>query len=146
MAIVIGAAAPTFTRNATYYQPAGASFAPAAVFGVQFNLLAPSAHKALADAVIKGEIGLSDALDRVVAGWGNALDDKGQEVPDSCLRDEHGAEVPYSHAERRATDAQFPGFEQSIGIAYFDAHEFHQRGAALEAAKNFKAPSVTGTV
>ena len=145
MAIVIAAAAPTFTRNATYYQPAGHSFAPAAVFGVHFNLLAPSAHKALQDDVIKGEIGLSDALDRVVAGWGNALDDDGQEVPDSGLRDEHGAEVPYSHAERRTTDVLFPGFEQAIGIAYFDALDFHQRGAALEAAKNSRAPSSTTT-
>lgn len=145
MAIVIAAAAATFTRNATYYQPAGASFAPSAVFGVHFNVLPPSEHKALQDAVIKGDTGLSDALDRVVAGWGKALDDKGQEVPDSGLRDEHGNEVPYSHEERKATEVLFAGFEQSIGIAYFDAHDFHQRGAALEAAKNSKAPSSTST-
>ena len=30
-------------------------------------------------------------------------------------------------------------------IAYFDAHDFHQRGAALAAAKNSKAPSSTTT-
>lgn len=145
MSIVIGTAAPTFTRNATYYQPAGASFAPAAVFGVQFKVLAPHDHKALQYAVIKGDVGLSEALDRVVDGWGKALDESGQEVPGSGLRDEHGNDVPYSHEERKATELVFPGFEQAIGIAYFDAHDFHQRGAALAAAKNSKAPSSTTT-
>lgn len=145
MSIVIGTAAPTFTRNATYYQPAGNSFAPAAVFGVVFNILPPADHKALQGAVMTGEVGLSEALDRVVAGWGKALDDSGKELPGSGLRDEHGNDVPYSHEERKATELVFPGFEQSIAIAYFDAHDFHQRGAALAAAKNSKAPSSTTT-
>ena len=145
MAIVIATAAPTFTRNATYYQPAGSSFAPAAVFGVQFKVLPPNVHKALQDAVIKGEVGLSEALDRVVAGWGKALDESGKELPGSGLRDEQGNDVAYSHDERKATELVFPGFEQAIGIAYFDAHDYHQRGAALAAAKNSKAPSSTTT-
>ena len=145
MSVVIGAAAPTFTRNATYFQLAGDSFAPAAVFGVSFKVLPHDEHKALQDSVIKGEVGLSDALDRVVAGWGNARDKDGNELPDSGLRDASGNAVPYSHEERKATEEKFQGFEQAIGIAYIDAWDFHQRGAALEAAKNFKAPSSTST-
>lgn len=72
-------------------------------------------------------ISTDELLDEVVDGWGLMLD-------------EHGAPVPYSHAERRATELVYAGLGQAMAVAWYDTFFVHQREAAQ---KNSKAQSGT---
>lgn len=69
----------------------------------------------------------AELLDKIVEGWGG-------------MNDAAGQPVPYSHAERRATDSTFSGTEQAMVVSWFDHSFVNQREAA---AKNSKAPSGT---
>ena len=66
-------------------------------------------------------------LDELVEGWGGMLDEAGQPVP-------------YSHAERKATDAVYAGLEQAMVVSWYDHAFINQRDARV---KNSKAPSST---
>lgn len=72
---------------------------------------------------------VADLLDAVVGGWGGMLD-------------EHGQPVPYSAAERRATEEAFPGVEAAMVVAWYDTMWINQRSAK---EKNSAAPSPTGS-
>lgn len=72
---------------------------------------------------------VADLLDAAVGGWGGMLD-------------EHGQPVPYSHAERRATEEAFPGVELAMVVAWYDTMWINQRAAK---EKNSAAPSATGS-
>ena len=66
-------------------------------------------------------------LNEVVMGWNGMLDEAGQPVP-------------YSHAERAATEEENPGLEQAMVISWYDHVFVNQRMAAV---KNSKAPCAT---
>lgn len=68
-------------------------------------------------------------LDETVAGWGGMLDEQGQPVP-------------YTHAERRATDQVYDGLESAMGVAWYSTFWINQREAK---EKNFVTPSRTGS-
>ncbi len=134
MAVVFARSHPIFTRPATYYAPAGAGF-DAWRFTIDFKVLSGDELKALNERYEKGELSNAGLLDEVVKGWHG-------------LKDAEAQEVPYSIAERKATEAEYPGFEQSMAIAFFDAVAINQRTAAVlaeEAAKNSEAQSSTTT-
>ncbi len=69
----------------------------------------------------------AELLDEAMVGWGKMLDEAGQPVP-------------YSHAERRATEQEYPGTEQALIVSWLDHFFINQREAAV---KNSKAPSGT---
>ncbi|MBV8250548.1 MAG: hypothetical protein JO200_19135 [Comamonas sp.] len=96
-------------------------------FTAQFHRLKKDERDALQKQFVSGEIKTEQLLDKIVAGWGGMLDETGQPVP-------------YSHAERVATEAVFSGMEEAMAISWFDHFFVHQRAAA---EKNFGAPSST---
>jgi len=71
----------------------------------------------------------AELLDEIVVGWGKMLDENGQPVP-------------YSHAERLATENEYSGLEQAMVVSWLDHFFFNQREAAI---KNSKAQSGTAS-
>ena len=69
----------------------------------------------------------SQLLDEVMLGWGGMLDEAGQTVP-------------YSHEERKATEAEYPGTEQAMAVSWYEQAFINQRDARV---KNSRAPSAT---
>lgn len=72
---------------------------------------------------------LADLLDALVCGWAGFADEAGQPVP-------------YSHAERRATEEAYPGVEQAMAVAWYDTMWVNQRVAK---EKNSATPSPNGS-
>lgn len=125
----------TFTRPVNYYIPCGTGF-DVMRFTVDFKILPGKELKQLDEQFTKGEIKQEQVLDAVIHNWHG-------------LKDEASNAVPYSIAERKATEETWIGFEQAIAVAWFDAVNPHQRQAAVlaeEAAKNSEEPSSTTTV
>lgn len=134
MAVIFALSQPIFTRPAIYYTPCGTGF-DAMRYTLDFKILPGEELLDLNKRYEAGELSNAGLLDAVVHGW------KG-------LKDEKGQEVPYSIAERMATEVSYPGFEQSMAIAFFDSVALNQRRAAAlaeEAAKNSVEPSSTTT-
>lgn len=134
MAVVFARKHPTFTRPATYYAPSGTGF-DALRFTVDFKVLTGPELMDLNERYESGKLGNAGLLDEMVQGWAG-------------LKDENGQDVPYSIAERTATEVNFPGFEQAMAIAFFDSVAISQRTAAAlaeAAAKNSVEPSSTIT-
>lgn len=94
-------------------------------FTVQFHRLKKEERDELQKNYVSGDVKTPELLDKVVAGWGGMLDEQGQPVP-------------YSHAERIATEAVWSGVEEAMAVSWFDHFFVHQRAAA---EKNSKAPS-----
>lgn len=134
MAVVFARKHPTFTRPATYYAPSGTGF-DALRFTVDFKVLTGPELKDVSERYESGKLSNAGLLDETVHGWAG-------------LKDENGQDVPYTIAERTATEVNFPGFEQCMAIAFFDAVAINQRTAAVlaeEATKNSEAQSSTTT-
>ena len=92
-----------------------------------FKRLKKEERDALQQRFTQGEIKQPQLLDEIVAGWGGMLDEQGQPVP-------------YSHAERAATELVWAGVEEAMAVSWFDHFFTHQR---LAAEKNSSAPSST---
>jgi hypothetical protein len=113
----------------TLYQPAGMGQFVAHQFVVNFRRVTGQERDSLKKRHGDGELSLPAFLDEVVEGWEGMLD-------------ANSNPVPYSHAVRQATNAQYPGLEEAMVVAWFDNHYYLQRDAA---AKNSAALSGTGT-
>lgn len=129
MAVKISGLKPTIACPATLYLPADGGAQVPYKFDVHFKRQTTSERNALNERFVKGEITQRQMLDEVVVGWGGMLDEAGQPVP-------------YSIAERIATDELYPGLEQAMAVSWYDNAFVNQREAAV---KNSKAPSVTGS-
>jgi hypothetical protein len=129
MSVKISNLKPVFDCPATLYLPADNGAMVAHAYSVQFKRLTTTERDALQKRFAAGEMTQRQVLDEVVTGWGG-------------MQDEHGNPVPYSHAERVATDDVYAGLEQSMAVTWFDHAFVNQRDAAV---KNSKALSTTTT-
>ena len=143
MAVVISGLKPIVTCPATLYLPDDGGVFFEHKFTVDFKRLTneqrealhqrftanvlPSGPAANAGGVGQEPLTSAQLLDEIVEGWGGMLDGQGQPVP-------------YSSAERRATDSVYPGLEQAMVVSWYDHFFKHQREAAL---KNSAARSGT---
>lgn len=146
MAVKISGIKPTVTCPATLYLPNDGGELVAHKFDVIFRRLkederdelqkryvlgytveTPAAKADAAPQQERRSLTNAELLDTVVEGWGG-------------MSDEHGSPVPYSHAERRATNLLYPGLEQAMAVSWFDHFFINQRDAAL---KNSGAQSGT---
>lgn len=129
MAVIIANSSikPTVECPATLYIPIdGGKFAKHE-FSVSFNRLKGKECTDLRDDLFQGKITYAQLLDKTVAAWGGMLGDQGQPVP-------------YSHAERRATEEIYLGLEQAMVVSWLDNVLAGQREAAQ---KNSVEPSNT---
>jgi hypothetical protein len=129
MTVVISGLKPTIKCPASLHIPTDDGTFHVHKFDVIFKRQSKEQRDALQKRFTAGEITGPQMLDELVEGWGGMLDAQGQPVA-------------YSHAERRATEQQFPGIEEAMAVAWFDMAFMHQRVAA---EKNSKAQSVTST-
>ncbi|MBS0414345.1 MAG: hypothetical protein JSR68_08230 [Proteobacteria bacterium] len=149
MGVKIAAINAAVTAAATVYLPGDRGQQIAHPFEVQFKRLPRSQQTQLNQWHIAGErpepadgpraaerddkgnvpFDLSELLDAIVCGW-------------SGFADEAGLPVPYSHAERRATEEAYPGIEQSMAVAWYDTMWVNQREAK---EKNSVRPSPAGS-
>lgn len=127
MSVVISKAKPLVECPATLFIPADGGGFEKHEFTVIFKRLSKEVRDDLNERFIKGDIKNGQLLDEVVHGWGGMLDADGQPVP-------------YSSAERMATENAFPGTEEAMCVSWFDHFFVHQRAAA---EKNSKALSST---
>ena len=151
MAVMISGIKPTVTCPATLYLPADGGTFVAHQFEVVFKRLPSDVRDKLherytvgylvdvpatpstatepgaAPTQVRKFLTHAELLDEIVDGWGGMLD-------------ENGAPVPYSHAERRATDRVFGGLEQAMAVSWYEHFFVHQREAAQ---KNSGAQSGT---
>lgn len=120
MTVKIASASPNFTSPVRLFiQADGAPVVHE--FNATFRRVKASERTALAAKSLR------ELLDDVMVGWGG-------------MKDENGRDVPYSHAERIATDDAYPGLEMAIAVSFWDHSMLNQREAA---AKNSGAPSAT---
>ncbi|MDD2711365.1 MAG: hypothetical protein PHU77_00455 [Simplicispira sp.] len=141
MAVKISGLKPTIKCPATLYLPADDGQHVQHAFGVHFRRQTASERDKLSERYTKGDavkdpvtgetklvpITSAQLLDAVVMGWDGMLDEAGQPVP-------------YSHAERAATEEENAGLEQAMVVSWYDHVFINQRMAAI---KNSKAPSAT---
>lgn len=127
MAVIVSKLKPTFTAPAALYLPGDNGEHEVVNFEVEFKRQPAKERDALNNRYLKGEITISQLLDEIVVGWKGFADASGQPVP-------------YSHAERQETDAEYSGVEQAMAVSWFDHAFINQRAAAV---KNSKAPSLT---
>ncbi|WP_293222319.1 hypothetical protein [Ottowia sp.] len=146
MAVKISGVKPTITCPATLYLPGDGGAFVIHNFEVLFKRLTADERDRLHEQFTVGttvgesaaasdgapapapkRLSNAELLDQIVQGWGGMFD-------------EHGAAVPYSHEERKATEQAFPGLEQAMVVSWYDNLFVHQREAAR---KNSQAPSVT---
>lgn len=140
MTVVISGLKPTITCPATLYIPVDGGKFHAHVFSVIFKRMPADQRDALNQDYLAGKLTTTELLDKVVDGWGGALDDDGQVIPGTGMLDASGQSVPYSAEERKATNIAWPGLEEAMGVSWYDHLFYQQRDAAR---KNSKALSGT---
>ena len=126
MAVKISGLNPFVVCFATLYLPADHGTLFEHKYEVHFKRLTTTQRDELNGKFVKGDITVRQLLDEVVSGWAG-------------MRNEEGAEVPYSHAERIATDECYSGTEQSMGVAWFESAFVNQREAAIKNSKALSA-------
>lgn len=126
MAVKISGLKPTITVLVSLFLAADNGQLFEHKFSVDFKRVTAQQRDALNKKFSSGEITVPELLDEVVVGWGGMLD-------------ENDIAVPYSHEERRATDNDYPGTDQSIGVAWFDTSFINQREAAIKNSKELSA-------
>ncbi|MCD6663512.1 MAG: hypothetical protein LT082_08940 [Comamonas sp.] len=145
MAVKISGVKPTVTCPAALYLPDDGGKFYVHRFEVVFRRLGAEERDRLHEHYTKGIVPAAQAqggeqatqerqflttpelLDEIVEGWAGMLD-------------ERGAPVPYSAAERRATEQVYPGLEQAMAVSWYENFFTHQREAAR---KNSEAQSAT---
>ena len=127
MAVKISGLKRTISVPATLYLPADNGELHPHKFSVEFKRLPTSRRDELNGQLMAGKLTVPELLNEVVEGWAG-------------MRDENDEEVPYSPAERAATEEAYSGTEQAMAVAFFDASFVNQREAAV---KNSKARSGT---
>ena len=129
MAVKISGLKPTLSIPATLYLPVdGGQFAEHK-FTVEFKRQGKKRRDEINDLVVVGKsepgsdevkrMSITELLDELVVGWGGMFG-------------EDGNPVPYSREERLATEEAYPGLEQAMAVAWFDAMGVHQRDAATK--------------
>ncbi len=141
MAVKISGLKPTIKCPVTLHLPADDGQYVQHTFDVLFRRQTATERDKLSERYTKGDtvkdpvtgetklvtITSAQLLNEVVMGWNGMLDEAGQPVP-------------YSHAERAATEEENPGLEQAMVISWYDHVFVNQRMAAV---KNSKAPCAT---
>jgi len=120
---------PTITVPAVLHLPADNGAYVAHKFEVIFRRMKTDERDDINERAGTGKIKQTQMLDEIVVGWGGMLD-------------ENGNPVPYTHAERVATNIAWPGTEEAMAVAWYDSVYFTQREAAR---KNSLAQSGTTT-
>lgn len=131
MAVVIANSniKPAVECPATLYIPVDGGKFARHEFAVSFNRLKGKECTDLRDELFQGKITYAQLLDKTVVAWRGMLGDQGQPVP-------------YSHAERRATEEVYHGLEQAMVVSWLDNVLAGQREAAQ---KNSVEPSGTSS-
>lgn len=129
MAVKISGLKPTISIPVTLYLHADHGQFAAHQFTVDFKRLGKKRRDEINELVAVGKsepgsdevkrMSIPELLDEVVVGWGGMFG-------------EDGALVPYSREERLATEEVYPGLEQAMAVAWFDAMSIHQRDAATK--------------
>ncbi len=127
MPVRISGLKPTIEASATLFLAEGNGVYFSHKFSVYFKRIPTSRRDELNAQFAAGKLTVRELLDEVVSGW-------------SGMTDENNIEVPYSHAERAATDEVYPGTDQAIAVSWFDVAFINQREASI---KNSKAQSDT---